>query len=233
MTMKTVIGGLVLALESIIIHSMGYTITTWQWSIRPLLNSHIASVAPFKFCPYSAYAFFLIYSGTYSIFGSSPATDGLPLSLNFSVLINLQTLFTSCASSYIVYNCFSPIFITCSGLPQRGAANGEFLLFDWNFEISTVHSFDGSNIVISASASIDKLPLLILSILDGLTAIFSISSFKVKTPDFTGIEVPIPMMFQNLRYRLMQVQTRNFSHQYGAVRGLLRYNQSFRLSIPL
>lgn len=31
MTMKTVIGGLVLALESIIIHSMGYAITTWQW----------------------------------------------------------------------------------------------------------------------------------------------------------------------------------------------------------
>jgi hypothetical protein len=29
--MKTVIGGLVLALESIIIHSMGYAITTWQW----------------------------------------------------------------------------------------------------------------------------------------------------------------------------------------------------------
>ena len=79
-----------------------------------------------------------------------------------------------------------PPTITYSGLPQRvKPSNGEFLLFDWNFEISTVHSFDGSNIVISASASIDKLPLLILSILDGLTAIFSISSFKVKTPDFT------------------------------------------------
>lgn len=29
--MMTVVSGLVLALESIVIHSMGYAITTWQW----------------------------------------------------------------------------------------------------------------------------------------------------------------------------------------------------------
>lgn len=38
MTMKTVIGGLVLALESIIIHSMGYSINTWQWWAMILLT---------------------------------------------------------------------------------------------------------------------------------------------------------------------------------------------------
>ena len=29
--MRNIICGLVLALESIVIHSMGYAITTWQW----------------------------------------------------------------------------------------------------------------------------------------------------------------------------------------------------------
>lgn len=43
--MENIICGLVLALESIVIHSMGYAITTWQWWAVILLTILYAFVS--------------------------------------------------------------------------------------------------------------------------------------------------------------------------------------------